>query len=157
METESASIGTKFKKLWMYYILQSLLAAAVLFALVLVLGKDKMVTVSAMGATAFIVFAMPQSVSAQTRNVLGGHLVGLVSGGLVYLAGLPYFVSYPFVVAIAFFFMVVLDVEHAPAAATALAVLINKASPDVFLTVLVCILVMSQSRYYLRKRLKDLL
>ncbi len=71
------SIGEKFKKLWKYYLWQSSLAASALFIIVLVLGKDKMVVISAMGATAFIVFAMPTAASARTRNVIGGHLVGL--------------------------------------------------------------------------------
>ena len=84
------SIVDKFKKLWKYYFLQSLLAGIALFILVLVLDKDRMVAISAMGATAFIVFAMPTNVSAQTRNVIGGHLVGLVSGTIFYFAPLPY-------------------------------------------------------------------
>ncbi len=77
MDSET-TIQNKFKKLWKYYLLQSLLATAALFILVLIL-RDKMVVISAMGATAFIVFAMPTTVSAQTKNVIGGHLVGLAS------------------------------------------------------------------------------
>jgi CBS-domain-containing membrane protein len=146
----------KFKKLWEYYVLQSSLAATVLFILVLVLGRDKMVVISAMGATTFIVFAMPKSVSAQTRNVVGGHLVGLASGTIFYFTALPYFLEYPLAVGIAIFLMVVLDVEHPPAAGTALAVVINEVSPDVFVTIMVSALVLSQCRYYLRNHLRDL-
>lgn len=146
----------KFKKLWEYYILQSSLAATVLFILVLILGRDKMVVISAMGATTFIVFAMPKTVSAQTRNVVGGHLVGLASGTIFYFTALPYFLEYPLAVGIAIFLMVVLDVEHPPAAGTALAVVINEVSPDVFVTIMVSALVLSQCRYYLRNHLRDL-
>ncbi|MDD5010638.1 MAG: hypothetical protein PHQ00_00770 [Phycisphaerae bacterium] len=71
------AIKSKFKKLWRYYILQSLLAAIVVFVLILVLGKYKLVLVSAMGATTFIVFATPQTISAKTNNVIGGRLIGL--------------------------------------------------------------------------------
>ena len=42
-----------------------------------------MVIISAMGATSFIVFAMPKTVSAQTKHVIGGHLVGLASGAIL--------------------------------------------------------------------------
>ena len=84
-------IRTKFKKLWKYYILQSLLAGFVLFVLVLILGPDKMLAISAMGGTAFIVFAMPKAVSAQTRHVVGGHTVGLVSGFIFFMTTLPYY------------------------------------------------------------------
>lgn len=150
------TIIVKFKKLWKYYVLQSLLAAAALAVLVLILGKEKMVIISAMGATSFIVFAMPKAASAQTRNVIGGHLVGLICGAIFYLTALPYFVEYPLAVAIAIFLMVALDVEHPPAAGTALAVVINEVSRDAFITIMVSTLVLSQCRYYLRNYLKDL-
>lgn len=153
----NTTIIDKFKKLWIYYILQSLLAALALFVLVLVLGKDRMVVVSAMGATSFIAFAMPQAVSAKTKNILGGHLVGLASGALLfYFIDLPYFIEYPAAVGMAIFLMVILDVEHPPAAGTALAVVINEVSPSVFVTIMTSSLVLSQCRYYLRHRLKDL-
>jgi len=117
-------IVEKFKKLWKYYLCQSFLAALALFIIVLILGKGKMVVISAIGATAFIVFAMPTAVSAQTRNV---------------------------------FIMVALDVEHSPAAGTALAVVINEVSPDVFVTIMASAVILSQCRYYLRHHLKDLI
>ena len=151
-----ATIKDKFKRLWKYYILQSSLAACVLLILVLILGKDRMVVISAMGATSFIVFAMPKSVSAQTRHVIGGHLVGLASGTIFYFTPLSYFVEYPLAVGIAICIMVALDVEHPPAAGTALAVVINEVSPNVFVTIMVSALVLSQCRYYLRHYLKDL-
>jgi len=150
------TIKAKFKKLWKYYILQSSLAACVLLILVLLLGKDRMVVISSMGATAFIVFAMPKTGSAQTRNVVGGHLVGLASGTIFYFTGLHHFIEYPLAVGIAICIMVALDVEHPPAAGTALAVVINEVSPDVFVTIMASALVLSQCRYYLRNHLKDL-
>lgn len=150
-------IGEKFKKLWKYYLCQSFLAAIALFIIVLVLGKDKMVVISAIGATAFIVFAMPTTASAQTRNVIGGHLVGLGLGTIFYFATLPYFLEYPLTVGIAIFVMVALDVEHPPAAGTALAVVMNEVSPDVFVTIMASAVVLSQCRYYLRHHLKDLI
>jgi len=154
---EQTTVKSKFKKLWKYYILQSLLAMAVLFIIVLILGRyNKLVVISSMAATAFIVFAMPKSVSARTRNVIGGHLVGLASGAVFYLTGLPYLVEYPLAVGIAIFFMVALDVEHPPAAGTALAVVMNEVSPGVLITIMLSAIILSQCRYYLRDYLKDL-
>ncbi|MHC4076114.1 MAG: HPP family protein, partial [Planctomycetota bacterium] len=121
MEVQT-TVKSKFKKLWKYYILQSLLATIVLFILVLVLGRYKLVTISAMGATTFIVFAMPKAVTAKTRNVIGGHLVGLASGAIFCFTTLPLFVEYPLAVGLAFLLMVALDVEHPPAVGTALAI-----------------------------------
>jgi CBS-domain-containing membrane protein len=151
-----ATIVSKFKKLWKYYILQSLLATIVLFILVLVLGKNKLVVISSMGATTFIVFATPKTFSAQTRNVIGGHLVGLASGAIFYFTTLPYFIEYPLAVGLAILLMVALDVEHPPAAGTALAVVINEVSLDAFITIMLSAVILSQFRYYLRGYLKDL-
>jgi CBS-domain-containing membrane protein len=155
MESKS-TIQTKLRQLWKYYIVQSLLAAAVLLILVLLLGQDKMVVVSAIGATAFIVFAMPKTASAQTKNVIGGHLVGLLSGTIFYFTAVPFALECALAVAIAIFLMVALDIEHPPAAGTALAVVINEVSPDVLVTVLISVVVLSQCRYYLRNHLRDL-
>ena len=155
--TNDSTIVDKFKKFWLYYIIQSLLASISLLIIVLVLGRDKMVVVSTMGATAFIVFAMPTAVSAQTRNVIGGHLVGLAVGSIFYYTSIPYYIEYPLVVGIAVFLMVALDVEHPPAAGTALAVVINEVSMNVFVTIMISALVLSQCRYYLRNQLKDLI
>ncbi len=150
-------VKTKFKKLWKYYLLQSLLATAALFILVLILGKDKIVLISSMGATCFIVFAMPKAYSAQTRNVVGGHLVGLICGAIFYFVDLPYPFEYALAVGLAIFIMVALDVEHPPAAATALAVVINEVTREAFITIMVSALILSQCRYYLRRYLKDLI
>lgn len=149
-------ITEKFKKLWIYYIIQSLMAAIALFIIVFVLGKERVVVISAMGATSFIVFAMPKAVSARTRNVVGGHLVGLASGAVFYFAALPYFVGYPLAVGLAVFLMVALDLEHPPSAGTALAVVVNEVSFDVFVAIVISAIVLSQCRYYLRNHLKDL-
>jgi CBS-domain-containing membrane protein len=156
MEPEN-TIKNKFKKLWKHYILQSLLASVAFFILVFVLGRDKMVVASAMGATGFIVFAMPKAASAQTKNVIGGHLIGLASGTLFYFTSLPYLLEYPLVVGIAIFVMVALDLEHPPAVGTALAVVINEVSLNAFVTIMLSAVVLSQCRYYLRSHLKDLI
>ena len=157
MARHKAPIRYKFRKLWTYYIWQSLLAGIALFIIVLALGKDQMVLISAMGATAFIVFALPTTESAQTRNVIGGHLVGLVCGSIFFYIPLPYYVEYPLVVSIAVFIMVAFDFEHPPAAGTALAVVINKVTLNVFATVMIGAVVLSQCRYFLRRHLKDLI
>ena len=150
------TIKAKFKSLWKYYIFQSLLAGIALLIIVLVLGKEKMLTVSAIGATAFIVFAMPKLVSAQTKHVIGGHLVGLAAGAIFYFTALPYYVEYPLVVGLAIFIMVAIDVEHPPAVGTALAVVINEVTLNAFIGIMASSIILSQCRYALRRYLKDL-
>jgi CBS-domain-containing membrane protein len=85
-------------------------------------------------------------------------LVGLAAGTIFYFIPLPYFVEYPLAVVIALFVMVALDVEHPPAAGTALAVVIHEAyPPDVFVAIMAGAVILSQCRYYLRHHLKDLI
>lgn len=149
-------IDKKFKKLWKYYIWQSFLAAVALFIIVLALDKDKMVVISAMGATAFIVFAMPNAVSANSKNVIGGHLVGLILGLIFFFIEIPHLYEFPLVVGIAIFVMVALDVEHPPAVGTALAVLIHEVSTEVLFIIIAAAVILSACHYYLRNHLKDL-
>jgi CBS-domain-containing membrane protein len=154
---DQSTIREKFKQLWKYYIWQSALAGFALFIVALVLGREKVVVISAMGATAFIVFTMPTAASAQTRNVIGGHLVGLAVGTVFYFTGMAFYIEFPLVVAIAVFIMVAFDFEHPPAAGTAIAVLINEVSWDVFVTIMISAVILSQCRYYLRHHLKNLI
>ena len=149
-------VWEKFKRLWKHYIFQSLLAGLAMFIIVLVFGREKVVIIASIGATAFICFAMPSGVSAQTGHVIGGHLVGLVCGAIFAFTVLPYYVEFPLAVTLAIFLMVALDVEHPPAAGTALAVAINEVTlPDAG-TIVISVIVLTQCRYYMRNILKDL-
>jgi CBS-domain-containing membrane protein len=150
-------VWDKFKKLWPYYIFQSTLAGVAIFVIVLVF-QESFVIISSMGATAFICFALPKNVSAQTRHVIGGHLVGLCSGAIFMLTGLPDCVEIPLAVGLAIFFMVALDLEHPPAAGTAVAVVINHVvTLPIAIAIILSALLISQCRYMMRKFLKDLL
>jgi CBS-domain-containing membrane protein len=149
-------IDKKFKKLWKYYIWQSFLAAVALFIILLFLDEEKIVVISSMGATAFIVFAMPNAVSANSRNVIGGHLVCLILGLIFFFIEMPHFYEFPLVVGIAIFVMAALDVEHPPAVGTALAVLIHEVSTEVLFIIIAAAVILSACHYYLRNHLKDL-
>jgi CBS-domain-containing membrane protein len=150
------AIFEKFKKLWKYYLFQSFLAGVAIFIVVLTLGRDRVVVIASMGATAFICFAMPKSVSARTRNAVGGHLVGLICGTIFTFTVLPYYVEFPLAVGLAIFLMVALDVEHPPAAGTALAVTINEVTLATAVAIVISVIVLTQCRYYMRNLLKDL-
>ena len=149
-------IWDKFKKLWKYYIFQSLLAGIALFAIVLALGEKNAVMTASMGATAFICFALPKSVSAKTTNVIGGHLVGLVCGAVFTLTAWPCYAEFSLAAGLAIFLMVALDVEHPPAVGTALAVIINEVTLGGAVTIILSAVVLTQCRYLMRNILKDL-
>ena len=111
MNKPNGKMFRDFKRLWKYYVLQSLLAAfAVFMALLLLNIQKRPIIVASIGATAFIVFAMPKDVTAKSRNVIGGHLAGLVCGSLCAVIPHSAFLSsmlvYSFAVGLAIFIMV---------------------------------------------------
>ncbi|HEY68519.1 MAG TPA: HPP family protein [Thermoflexia bacterium] len=145
---------------WKNYLFQSLLATLTVLIVLLFLSIEQAVIISSIGATAFIVFAMPRSITARPRGVIGGHLVGLLSGSLCALIPQPSLIHsiivYSLAVGLATFVMVVIDTEHPPAAGTALGVAIKGFSPKVALAVVTSAVILSLVHHLFRPRLKDL-
>jgi CBS-domain-containing membrane protein len=81
-EKHVMDVKLKERGMWAHYLFQSLLATFSLFLVLLVLQLATPVIVAALGATAFVCYAMPKNVTAQPRNVIGGHFVGVISGGV---------------------------------------------------------------------------
>ncbi|MHC4855442.1 MAG: HPP family protein [Planctomycetota bacterium] len=153
---------------WKNYVFQSLLATVSLFCVLIFLEhaeEGKEVVVASLGATAFVVFALPNNLSAQPRNVIGGHIVGLVCGfvGHWLLNTLPnpdYFIAeagiHAITVGLAIFIMVVFDFEHPPAAGTALGAAIGGPGERLIISVLFFAIVFTVIRLLMRKHLRDL-
>ena len=150
----------KFRSLWKNYIFQSFLAALTIFLVLLFLTIEHAVVIAAIGATAFIVFAMPRNVTANSRNIIGGHLVGLFSGSLCALIPQPSFLcsimAYSLAVGLSIFIMVIIDTEHPPAAATALGVAITGFSLSASIAVITSVIVLSLAHHFLKPFLRDL-
>lgn len=160
------------ENMWIHYILQSLLAAGSLFVVLLVLRLTTAVIVAALGATAFVVFAMPKNIMAQPRNVVGGHIVGILTGGgcaLLFLqfgngaengADMFQIVMASISVGLAIFIMVVTDTEHAPGCSTSLGLVVHGTSPiNVALYggfILISATIIALVKHALNPRLKDL-
>lgn len=156
-------IATRFKKLWKNYLYQSLLASIVIAVIFWILHMQEAVIIASIGASAFIVFTLPNTPTAKSRRVIGGHMIGLLCGSLASII-IPQTVTTPVIVieyalAVGFsiFLMVALDFEHPPAAGTALGVAISQFSPDVAITVLTSSILLSIARRVLKKYLRDLL
>jgi len=66
--------------------LQSLLATIVL---TIILYFENIFTrtaiIASLGATTFIIFAMPKYATAQLRRVIGGYIIGIIVGGFLFL------------------------------------------------------------------------
>ena len=114
------------------FIIQSL-AAGVTVAILIALYHsiiDYGIVIASIGASSFIIFCMPNHITALPRRAIGGHFVGIISGGIGWSI-LQYFgetttfimsIAYGLSVSVAVFLMVSFDAEHAPAAGTAIAV-----------------------------------
>jgi len=151
---------SEFGPHWRDYLFQSLIATVVIFIVLLVLHLQNAVIVASIGATTFIIFAMPKSVTAHPRRVIGGHIVGLVCGSLVSLLspheGIVSMALFAGAIGLSIFLMVITDTEHPPASGTALGVAISGISIRIFLAVLFSVCVLSLFHGITRSRLRDL-
>jgi len=137
-------IDEGFRKDPGHYVLQTLLAFAVIVVIAWVmLQLTSEIVTAALGATAFIVFAMPKHDTAGTRHVIGGHAlcigIGVLFSVLVRyesLTRVPQALFIALVVSLAIFAMVVTDTEYPPAAANALAFAIAPTNPLIALAAL---------------------
>jgi CBS-domain-containing membrane protein len=149
-----------FSRLWFNYIYQSLLATVVIFIILLLLNLEHVVVIASIGATAFIVFAMPRNITATPRRVIGGHIVGLICGSafafIPHPTALTAIIIYSLAVGTTVFLMVALDFEHPPAGGTALGVAITGFSVSVMVAVLTSSIVLSLAHRFFKKYLKDL-
>ena len=162
MKRTFGQMVVEFRLHWKNYVLQSALATLVLLLALWVTraNQDQMVLVASLGATAFIVFALPDSLMARSRNVIGGHVVGLFCGLLASLLTNPgseyVIVIYALTVGVSMFLMVVFDLEHPPAAGTALGIAIVGAGEGAILAVLIGAVVLALAHHLLRRWLREL-
>jgi CBS-domain-containing membrane protein len=150
----------EFKQYWSNYLIQSLLATFIIFLVLLVLNSQRLVIVASLGATTFIVFAMPNTLSAKPRNIIGGYIVGLICGTIFSLIP-PISFAYPAIyyaaaVGLSIFLMVVTDTEHPPASGVALAVVLDGINWNVGLAVIISVLMLSVIHEIFKKQIKDL-
>lgn len=150
----------EFRVHWKSYLFQSLMATLAVFFLLLILSKAQLLIVASLGATAFIIFAMPKSKTAYPRHVIGGHLIGLLCGAFASFVPHSQPVSslflYSITVGLSIFLMVSTDTEHPPAAGTALGITFTGFTFNVALTVVMGSIFLSLIHKVFRKYLKDI-
>jgi CBS-domain-containing membrane protein len=160
MRKSLIKIDKEFRQHWKNYVMQSILATLSVFIVLYFLSLKHVVIIASIGATAFIIFAMPDSITAQPRNVIGGQLVGLFFGFLFSLfphqALIYSVVVYSLAVGVSIFTMVVIDTEHPPAAGTALGVAITGITLEVFVAVSVSIILLSIIHVFFKPYIRDL-
>jgi CBS-domain-containing membrane protein len=152
------------------YLLQCGLAGLVVFVLLLVLDAfTQTVLIASLGASAFIAFAVPLSLHSSSRHIIGGYLMGIVSGCTMsllsqapalsgeLLGNASIIVFGAMATAVAMFLMVVTKTEHPPAAALALGLVLNEWTGVTILVVLGGVIGLSLLKRLVLPMLMDLL
>ena len=152
------------------YLIQSLLATVAMAIILHFVGfLARAAIVAALGSSTFITFAMPDSVTAQPRRLIGGHVVGLLSGFICYYAFLTgplgeisenlysiIWIAGALSVGLSILVMTITNTEHAPAAGTALGIVAQEWSWQTIIFILVFAVSLAITRRLLRRYLKDL-
>lgn len=151
-------------------LLQCSLAGVVVLVLLLILdGVTQTVLVAALGASAFIAFAVPRSLHSGPRHLIGGYVVGILAGTL--MSGLYSIfqfdgatVAYAVMIlfgalatALAMFLMVATKTEHPPAASLALGLVLNEWELLTLVVVLAGVAALSIIKRLVLPHLMDLL
>lgn len=152
------------------YAIQCSLATLVVLILLIALDAvTQTVLIAALGATAFIAFAVPRSVVSSPRCLIGGYLVGMFAGSLMsalnasagiadpVMAEVSMIVFGALATGIAMFLMVVTKTEHPPAAALALGLVLNEWTAPTLLVIVVGVVVLSLCKRLVLPHLMDLL
>ena len=154
------NIDPKIPSYWKDYILQSSYAAITVFFITLVLSKNPVI-IASIGATAFIIFALPNNIAAEPKRIIGGHFLGFFIGSC--FAIFPFIdilffkaVWYALSIGITILFMVVLDFEHPPAAGTALGMTLVGYSSSAAMAILISVILLAFIGYITKPFLKDL-
>jgi CBS-domain-containing membrane protein len=160
LRREIARIRTEFNGLWRNYIYQTLMASVLVFLVLILLEMQHAVVIASIGASVFLVFAMPHNVTAQPRRIIGGYLIGLVTGSLSAMIpqGSLYqsFVVYAVAIGVSMFLMVALDVEHPPASGIALGTAMTGFSPRLGVAIIISCIALTAAHYFVKRFFKDL-
>ena len=137
----------------------SVLCTVTLIVTFLVLSMDDQIVIASLGATAFVVFAMPKSRAAETSRTIGGHAIGLLCGSLASL--IPHAghastaIVYGLTVGVACFLMLVTRYKHPPAAGTALGITATGMSTSTIVFVVLSVILISILRIVTLNLLQD--
>jgi len=164
-------IDKKFRKNTLKYIVQCFLASLTILAVLIFLDiLNEAALITALGASAFIVFTMPTQYSSDPRRLIGGYIVGVCVGFIFYFISTLEFsnnlignhtttlvIFGSIAVGVSIFIMAVTNTEHAPAAGIALGLVINKWDYLTIIFIVVAVLWFVSIQIILKKYLMDLI
>jgi CBS-domain-containing membrane protein len=154
------------------YLIQSAVAGLVFYAMLRFLHEiGGYAFLAGAASSLFTVFAMPKSITAQPRNLIGGHYLCFIVGAafsFLYSATsiCPawmtehsfHFIVIALAITLSTLVMVLTDTEHPPAAGTAMAAVVTGLGSlaSLALAVFFFPLILALAKYLFRKQLKDL-
>ena len=171
MIKEMRLFDKKFRKNIHRYIFQCVLATLTILAVLFFLDVlTETAIIAALGASAFVIFAIPNSYSSDSRRLIGGYIVGIVVGIFCYYISITIPSSNFFTnmemslivfgaiaVGIAIFIMAITNTEHPPAAGIALGLVINPWTWLTIVFILCAIIWLSSVRKIIKPYLMDLI
>lgn len=156
------------KNIWRY-ISQCILATGTILAILFFLDVlTETAIIAALGASAFIVFTMPNTYSSDPRRLIGGYFFGIITGFIFnflsenieiinFIGGNTSLIVFGALsTGVAIFLMTITNTEHAPAAGVALGLVINSWDYMTIIFILCAILLMAIIRKILRSKLMNL-
>jgi CBS-domain-containing membrane protein len=162
-------LDRKFKDQKGQFLLQCLLATiSVLVVLIILEAIASAAIVAALGATAFIVFAIPKARSAGAKVIIGGYVVGTVLGTIWHWpaqlrpTGNPVTDRYlalacgAVAVGLAILVMAITNTEHPPAVGVALGLAIGEWRYQTVVVIMLGVIGLCVAKWVLREWLKDL-
>ncbi len=164
-------IDPRFRENKFKYIAQCAMVVVVMFIVLATLDARKnSAVIAALGASSFIAFTMPHSRVSSPRYLLGGYLIGVITGTLCHFAaawasgmGNVFIQEWSttlfgaLAVGIVIFIMVITDFEHPPAAGVALGLCINECTISSVSVVVIGIVLLTGIKTVLKRKLLNLL
>jgi len=151
----------RFRHKWFNYVAQSAMAAIAILIVLVTLHQQNLLVVASLAATAFTIFIMPHNITASMRNVVGGHVIGIVFGSLFAIitmeSGLGQDLLYALAVGCSTFVMAITNTEHPPAAGTTLGVVIAGFSLRLIMGIAIGIGILTVVHWILKPILLDLI
>lgn len=160
----------KFSQNKLQYLTQCSMATLTMFIVLMTLNLVRSdLVIASIASTTFVIFTMPHRQRARTRYVVGGYIIctvlGLISAQLasLFINSFPNLAQFhdelfgAIAVGSSIFCMIIFDAEHPPAAAVALALIINKWTIWAFVVLFVALTILLLARYFFRDKLINLI
>ena len=153
-------IDSNFPQQWKAYIVQSSYAALSVYIITLILSENPVV-IASIGATAFIIFALPNNNSAEPKRIIEEHFLGFFKGSCFAVFPFMHIIIFKaiwFALSIGFtiFLMVILDFEHPPAAGTELGMTLVGYSLSAAIGIIISVLLFTIIGYISKPYVEDL-